>query len=78
MRGGTSCALHLLQPVLASTLRGVMASQKLGEEVDNRIVITHVDELRKQLADDLDTFRGCSERSALTRARTWPTTHSNS
>ena len=33
-----------------------MASQNLGEEVDNRIVITHVDELKKRLVDDLDSF----------------------
>lgn len=56
-RGGRAVLFTCFNRVLASTLRGVMASQKLGDEVDNRIVITHVDELRKQLADDLDSFR---------------------
>lgn len=57
-RGGRAVLFTCFNRVLASTLRGVMASQKLGDEVGNRIVITHVDELRKQLADDLDAFRG--------------------
>lgn len=57
-RGGRAVLFTCFNRVLASTLRGVMASQKLGSEVDNRIVVTHVDELRKQLVDDLDSFRG--------------------
>ena len=56
-RAGRAVLFTCFNRVLASTLRGVMASQKLGEEVDNRIVITHVDELKKQLVDDLDTFK---------------------
>lgn len=57
-RAGRAVLLTCFNRVLASSLRGIMASQKLGNEVTNRIVITHVDELRKQLADDLDTFAG--------------------
>ena len=49
-RGGRAVLFTCFNRVLASTLRGVMASQKLGDQVENRIVITHVDELRKQLA----------------------------
>lgn len=57
-RAGRAVLLTCFNRVLASTLRGIMASQNLGDEVDRRIVITHVDELRKQLADDRDTFQG--------------------
>lgn len=57
-RAGRAVLFTCFNRVLASTLRGIMASQKLGDDVTNRIVITHVDELRKQLADDLDTFSG--------------------
>lgn len=57
-RGGRAVLFTCFNRVLASTMRGVMASQKLGADVDNRIVITHVDELRSQLADDSDRFRG--------------------
>ena len=57
-RAGRAVLLTCFNRVLASTLRGVMASQDLGEEVGNRIVVTHVDELRKQLVDDMDSFRG--------------------
>lgn len=57
-RAGRAVLFTCFNRVLASTLRGVMASQKLGEEIGNRIVVTHVDELRKQLVDDLDSFRG--------------------
>ena len=56
-RAGRAVLFTCFNRALASTLRGVMASQKLGDEVGNRVVITHVDELRKQLADDLDAFR---------------------
>lgn len=57
-RAGRAVLFTCFNRVLASTLRGIMASQNLGDEVINRIVITHVDELRKQLADDLETFGG--------------------
>ncbi|NYJ02427.1 hypothetical protein HNR19_003125 [Nocardioides thalensis] len=56
-RAGRAVLFTCFNRVLASTLRGIMASQDLGEEVSRRIVVTHVDELRKQLTDDLDTFR---------------------
>jgi hypothetical protein len=57
-RAGRAVLFTCFNRVLASTLRGVMASQKLGEEVDKRIVITHVDELRKHLGDDIESFAG--------------------
>lgn len=57
-RAGRAVLFTCFNRVLASSLRGIMASQRLGDEVTNRVVITHVDELRKQLADDLDIFGG--------------------
>ncbi|MGH3997619.1 MAG: hypothetical protein ACRDTJ_09180 [Pseudonocardiaceae bacterium] len=57
-RAGRAVLFTCFNRVLASTLRGVMESQGLGEAVDRRIVITHVDELRKQLGDDLSGFTG--------------------
>jgi hypothetical protein len=57
-RAGRAVLFTCYNRVLASTLRGIMASQNLGEEVNRRLVVVHVDELRRQLADDLDTFVG--------------------
>lgn len=57
-RAGRAVLFTCFNRVLASSLRGIMASQRLGDEVTNRIVITHIDELRKQLADDLHTYSG--------------------
>lgn len=57
-RAGRAVLLTCFNRVLASTLRGIMASQDLGDDVSRRIVVTHVDELRKQLAEDLDSFAG--------------------
>lgn len=57
-RAGRAVLFTCFNRVLASTLRGVMASQNLGDEVDKRIVVTHVDELRRQLGDDVESFAG--------------------
>lgn len=57
-RAGRAVLLTCFNRVLASTLRAIMASQDLGDEVSRRIVVTHVDELRKQLAEDVDSFAG--------------------
>ncbi len=55
-RAGRAVLFTCFNRVLASTLRGIMASQNLGDEVDKRIVVTHVDELRRQLGDEIDSF----------------------
>lgn len=59
-RAGRAVLFTCYNKVLASTLRGILATQDLGEAVDRRIVITHVDELQNQLnsEDDIQAFRG--------------------
>lgn len=58
-RAGRPVLFTCYNKVLASTLRGIMSTQRLGDEVDRRVVVTHVDELRAQLADDeLEAFSG--------------------
>lgn len=58
-RAGRAVLVTCYNKVLASTLRGIMATQRLGEDVDRRIVVTHVDELRRQLTEEeMDPFKG--------------------
>lgn len=58
-RAGRAVLFTCFNKVLASTLRGILATQELGEAVNRRFVITHVDELRKQIGgDEIEAFRG--------------------
>jgi hypothetical protein len=58
-RAGRAVLFTCFNKVLASTLRGILATQEMGQEVDRRVVVTHVDELRRQLdQSDLQAFAG--------------------
>lgn len=57
-RAGRAVLFTCYNRVLASTLRHILSTQQLGEAVDKRIVVAHVDELRKQLGDSIESFTG--------------------
>lgn len=58
-RAGRAVLFTCFNKVLASTLRGILATQELGEAVNRRIIITHVDELRRQIdSEEIDAYRG--------------------
>ncbi|WP_298515305.1 NERD domain-containing protein [uncultured Nocardioides sp.] len=75
-RAGRPVLFTCYNKVLASTLRGIMSTQRLGEDVNKRVVVTHVDELAHQLdGDDRDAFRGLFETICVDEAQDMPQEH---
>ncbi|UUW92897.1 nuclease-related domain-containing DEAD/DEAH box helicase [Pimelobacter simplex] len=75
-RAGRPVLFTCYNKVLASTLRGIMSTQRLGDDVNKRVVVTHVDELVNQLnGDDREAFRGLFETICVDEAQDMPQEH---
>ena len=75
-RAGRPVLFTCYNKVLASTLRGIMSTQRLGEDVDKRVVVTHVDELVHQLdGEDRDAFGGLFGTMCVDEAQDMPQEH---
>lgn len=75
-RAGRPVLFTCFNKVLASTLRGILSTQELGEEVDKRVVVTHVDELARQLnSEDLEAFKGLFGTICVDEAQDMPQEH---
>lgn len=75
-RAGRAVLFTCYNKVLASTLRSIMSTQRLGEDVAKRVVVTHVDELVKQLdGDQREAFRGLFGTICVDEAQDMPQQH---